>query len=166
MRTECKSHPKAEATAASGFTLAETLVAILVFAVMATGLYAGFTSGFMTIQVARENLRATQILLERMETIRLYRWEQVTDDAFIPKAFTEYFYPDGLAAGAGGIAYTGMMAVASVPDSLPAEYKNDMRQATVRIGWVSGKVPHVREMKTYVARYGLQNYVYSPTPSP
>ena len=133
---------------------------------MMTSLYGAFATGFSLIKVTRENLRATQIMLERMETIRLYRWDQVTDPSYIPQAFTNYYYPDGVAQGAGGVMYTGSVRIASVPAAVRSTYTNNMRQVSVSIGWVSATQLRRRDMTTFVSQYGLQNYVYSPTNSP
>ena len=54
---------------------------------MVVSLYAGFSSGFAVLRVARENLRATQVLEERMEVVRLIRWNDVVADGFIPATF-------------------------------------------------------------------------------
>ena len=56
------------------FSMIEILVAMVVLGIMFVSLYSGFSSGFAVVQLARENLRATQILQEKMETIRLYTW--------------------------------------------------------------------------------------------
>ena len=69
----------------------------------------------------RENLRATQILQERMEPIRLYNWDQINTANFIPASFTEAFYSTNAnnAANAGDFVYTGTVAVASTCFSTP-----------------------------------------------
>jgi hypothetical protein len=159
---------KSVSACSRAYTLAEAMVCIAVIGVMFISLYAGFSSGFAIIRVTRENLRATQIMLERMETIRLYRWDQLTNSTFIPSLFTNYYYPDGLAASQGGVSYTGSLSVAKIPASsgLPTTYRSDMRQVTVQVGWVSGSTTRQRTATTYVARYGLQNYVYSGTNGP
>jgi type II secretory pathway pseudopilin PulG len=148
------------------YTLLEVLVAVAATGLVSGSLFAGLGSGFSLIQVTRENLRATQVLLERMETIRLYRWDQITDDTFIPKTFTNYFYPDALTTGGGGIRYTGTIAVTTVSADVPAAYRDEMRQVRVQVGWMSGRTPRQREMVTYTSRHGMQNYVYSPTSYP
>src|SRR5947209_3699810 len=85
----------------NAFTLIETLIAVLVAATMLTALYASFTAGWATVKLAREDLRATQILLQRMETLRLCTFTN------IPTATaTEYYDPTDQAAGGGGTAYT------------------------------------------------------------
>jgi len=146
----------------NAYTLIEVLVAMVSMGLVSASLFAGIGSGFALIQVTREDLRATQILLERMETIRLYRWEQITDENFIPKTFTSCFYPDSLATGGGGISYTGTVAITAVSSNLPPEYRDEMRQVKVQIGWMSGNKRRTREMISYTSRHGLQNYVYSP----
>jgi prepilin-type N-terminal cleavage/methylation domain-containing protein len=147
----------------SAYTLAEVMVAVLILGIMMGSLYGGFSTGFSMIQVTRENLRATQIMLERMETVRLYRWDQVTDKTYMNPVFTNYYYPDGLSSGGGGVVYTGAISVANMPIAIPAAYTNAMRQVSVSLGWKSGKTWRKRDMTTYVAQYGLQNYVYSPS---
>ena len=166
----------AKGDAERAFTLAEVCVASFVFGIMMTSLYGAFATGFSLIQVTRENLRADRecglqecflcSMLERMETIRLYRWDQVIDPSYIPQTFTNYYYPDGLSKGSGGVMYTGSVHIASVPAALGSSYTNNMRQVSVNIGWISGKQVRRRDMSTFVTQYGLQNYVYSPTNSP
>src|SRR5689334_4578516 len=75
----------------SGHTLVEIMVALAVLAFMTVSLYAGFSSGFAVLRLARENLRATQILAERMEVLRLIKWDNVAP-GFIPSSFTAPFY--------------------------------------------------------------------------
>src|SRR5467141_1260094 len=74
-----------------GHSLVEVMVALSVLGFMVVSLYAGFSSGFAVLRVARENLRATQILQERMEVLRLIKWDDVAP-GFIPTRFTAPFY--------------------------------------------------------------------------
>jgi len=59
----------------SAFTLAELMVGISIMSIMFLTLYLGFTQGFSVVQGSRENLRATQILQQQAEVIRLYTWD-------------------------------------------------------------------------------------------
>ncbi len=61
----------------SAFTLAEVMVGVSIMSIMFLTLYLGFTQGFSVVQGSRENLRATQILQQQAEVIRLYTWEQI-----------------------------------------------------------------------------------------
>ena len=54
-------------------------MAAAILGVVATSLYGAFTAGFFVIQSTRENLRATQIMVQKMEAIRLLTWSQVGD---------------------------------------------------------------------------------------
>ena len=56
----------------AAFTLAEVVIAVGVLGVSIISLYAGISSGFALTRSSRENLRATQIMVEQMEAIRLY----------------------------------------------------------------------------------------------
>ena len=60
-----------------GYTVAEAMIGVCVLGLMLIALLAGMSSGFTFTQLAREDLRAPQILLEKMELIRLYSWDQI-----------------------------------------------------------------------------------------
>src|SRR5258705_6921712 len=81
------------ASAKTGFSLVEVMVSVAVFGLTCVSLYAGVTFGFNSVQLARENLRATQILVEKMEVIRLYSWEEITNSVFIPTTFQATYSP-------------------------------------------------------------------------
>ena len=69
-------------------TLVDVVMAVALLGVMASGIFGSFRYGFFTLQLVRENQRATQILLEKVETIRLYSWDQVQPtNNFIPAIF-------------------------------------------------------------------------------
>src|SRR5262245_23471967 len=75
-----------------GFTLAEVMVGVGFLGTVLVSLYLSFSSGFQFVQLSRENLRATQVLTEKLETIRLYTWDQVNTPGFIPTNFSAPFY--------------------------------------------------------------------------
>jgi L-cystine uptake protein TcyP (sodium:dicarboxylate symporter family) len=132
-------------------------VAVAVIGVLFTALYSVITFGFLTMQMAQENQRASQIMLEKTETIRLYTWNQVNTPGFIPTNFTASFDPQG-STNARGLVFTGNVAISAAP--INASYSNDMKKITVTLNWVSGKVPRQREFFTYISRDGMQNYIY------
>lgn len=131
-------------------------MAVTVIGMSGVGFYYGFSTGFGVVQVSRENLRGTQILQEKMETIRLYSWDQINTTNFIPATFVEPFY--SVTQSVSGLMYTGSVQITAAPVSEP--YSNEMRQVAMEVHWLSGKTSRSREMKTLISRYGLQNYVY------
>ena len=144
-----------------GFSLVEAMIASAITLIMFLSFYTGITAGVTTIQIARENLRATQIMINRMEGIRLFTWTQLTDTTLLPNNFTENYYPGG-ATGKQGITYTGVVTVASVALSSPASsYSNNLYQVVIRLNWKSGNVQRTRQMSTFCAKYGMQNYIWS-----
>src|SRR5512136_1579143 len=84
---------------AAGFSLVEVTIGMGIVGTLVGALLSGFTSGLFTMQMARENLRATQIMLERMETIRLYSWSQINSNGFITPTFTAYYDPNSVNKG-------------------------------------------------------------------
>jgi type II secretory pathway pseudopilin PulG len=144
----------------SGFTLIEGLVAMTLGATMFAAIYTGLAWGFGNVQSNRANLRATQILVKRAESIRLSPFEQITDTSYNPATFTDYFDPKDQPTGGGGTVYKGTFT-ASFPaeGSIPESYRTNMLLVTIGVSWASGKTPHSRSLQTYVARKGLQEYV-------
>ena len=145
------------------FTLIDALLATLIAGVMFTSLYAGLAFGFNTIKLARENTRATQIMLEHMEICRLYKWKDLTNTgtgsgAFLKtNPFVVYYYSVG--GTNTSLQYTARISLASCP--LTTSYSNDMRKLTIRLDWSTlGNTNRTRLMSTYVTRNGLQSYVY------
>jgi len=138
------------------FTLVEVMFGVIILSVGFASLYLGFSQGFAVIQMARENLRATQILQEKMETIRLFDWTQITTAPGTTN-FTANFYPLAT-SGNQGILYTGTRIITKAPVS--ESYSNDLRLIIFQLTWTSGNVQRQREMRTLVSQYGLHNYVF------
>ena len=146
---------------ASAFTLAEVMVACLLLGILVLSLFGAFSSGISVVQDARENMRATQIMVQKMETIRLYTWSQVTNTALAPTNFMALYDPT---ATNSGTTYRGAYRVSPAPDTIPSAYRDKMRQVTVTLNWSTQNGrrvrAHSREMQSFVARSGMQNYVY------
>lgn len=145
--------------AAGAFTLIEVIVCMAVIGVVFVALYGGMAWGYTTIKMARENLRATQILVEKMEEMRVYTWDQITAGNFIPKTFTASYYPSGSTTNAQGIVYSGTVDV-NTRLNLHNNYDDQMALITVTLNWTTGKLNRTRSVSTIASRYGLQNYLY------
>ena len=139
----------------AAFSLTEVVIGMALLGTVLGALLTSFTSGFFTLQMARENLRATQVMLEKMETIRLYSWYQVNQPGFVPDTFTALYDPNSTNHG---VVYTGTITWSPVPFAVP--YANQMTQITVQVSWQTGGVRRTRNYTTYIARNGLQNYIF------
>jgi hypothetical protein len=142
------------------FTLVEVLVAVVIIGTLFVTLFLGISFCFSVTKFERENLRATQIILQRMEGIRLFNWNQLTDTNYNPTAFEERYFPGSGAVAANGIKYTGSVMIAPLILDPPASYSGNMKKITVTVQWASGNVVRSRSGVTYVARDGIQNYIY------
>ena len=140
----------------AAFTLLEVLIAMFVVGTVLVSLYAGMSGGFAVTQVSRENLRATQVMVEKLETIRLYTFEQIAVSNFIPSTFTAPYYSYG--TNQSSLVYTGRVTISAAPFN--ASYSGDLKQVDIQIQWISGGVQRTRQMNTLVARNGLQAYIY------
>jgi uncharacterized protein (TIGR02598 family) len=153
-------HRNPHRTSRSAFTLAEIVMALGLIGTTGIALLSGLSTGFHMMRFARENLRATQIMLEKVETIRLYSWEEVTQPDFIPSSFTAYYDPNATNE-CKGLTYYGAMSVDLVsPEAMTSSYSNDMRKVTVQLTWQTGNTTRTRVFSSYISRYGLQNYIY------
>jgi len=149
--------------ARSAYTLAEVTVAVGVLGIMVLSLYAGFTAGFRVMRLTREDLRATQILTEKTEMLRLYNWDQLNTPGYIPASFTAPFYATNVystnLAGAS-LVYTGTVSGLYTNAPTWEGYASNMRLITIQLNWTSGGRSHTRQTTTLVSKYGLQNYIY------
>ncbi len=137
-------------------TLVDVVMAVAVLGVMAGGIFGSFRYGFFTLQLVRENQRATQIILEKVETLRLYNWEQLTNGVY---TLPDEFYDPQASANSQGTTYSGTVTVTNCP--LVSSYAANMRQLIVTLNWTTrSTIPHTRSITTYIARDGIQNYVY------
>ena len=112
------------------------------------------------LQTTREDLRATQILMQRIEAVRLCTWSQLGN-----VTFSESYDPLSGTNQAAGAVYFGTLSIGpatAIPNSV--SYAPNMAQVTVTLNWTnynhSLAIPHSRQMQTQVARYGLQNYIW------
>jgi prepilin-type N-terminal cleavage/methylation domain-containing protein len=149
-------------TSCRAFTLMETMVAILLIGLLVVGLLSGMNFAVRTVQLAREEFSATQIMVEKLDTIRLYSWEKLNTPGYIPATFQLAIYPSesGSTTVDTGTApyFNGTVTIAS--SGLTESYASDVKQVTVTMSWQNRGLLRTRSMSTYVARYGLQNFVY------
>jgi type II secretory pathway pseudopilin PulG len=141
-----------------GTTLVDVIIAVAIIGIMCAGLVGSLTYGFYTMGMARENQRATQLMLETLETVRLYNWDQVNSNGFIPDTFTGVYDPQA-APGAQGITYYGSITKGTCNIATPAVNTNLMLM-TVTLNWTNRGIRHARTNCTLIARDGIQNYVY------
>ena len=134
---------------ARAFTIVETVVATLLLTSSVLALYAAFSFGFRVIKLSQEDLRADQVLVQNLETLRVYDWSKVTS-GFIPTNITESFSENG------GVTYDVAIEITSAP--VIESYSDKLRQVTVSLSWESGGAFRNRSMTTFVSKDGLQTY--------
>jgi len=151
VRTKAGQGPAARRWA---FTLVETVVAMLIVGIMVVALYAGLAWCVGSVRIARENLRATQIMAEKMEILRVLTWEQITEDNILPTTF-KASYVSGTNS-TGGLTYYGKITIVPPLDTqLLGNYTNDLRVVNVKVYWTNQGLPHFRQINSYVSRYGI-----------
>jgi type II secretory pathway pseudopilin PulG len=144
----------------AAMTIIEVVMATGIIAITGAGVIGSVNYGLYIMRMARENQRATQVMLEKLEAIRLYNWDQVTNTGYVPTSFTASYDPTS--SSAQGIVYNGTMSITTPTFSGTApDYSASMRLFTVSVTWTNlGGLTHTRSLSTFVAQNGIQNYVY------
>src|SRR5262252_7664214 len=113
----------------TGFTLAEVMVSVAILGVMIVTVFSGFTFGWAIIRASREDLRATQILTQKIESIRLLTWNELS---LCPGSFTEVYNPSGQTNNSTGTVYNGSISIGpatNIPNSV--SYRDQVKLVTV-----------------------------------
>lgn len=141
----------------------ELLVSVSIVLTVFLTIFGCMTMGLTLTQFSRENLRSTQIMLDKMEGVRLYKWDDLINPSFLQSGFTNWFFETnniGFANASGiGVQYMGVVSVDPCPLT-NTTYRASMRQVTVTVNWTSRNIQHSNSMITYVSQMGEQNYVY------
>jgi|ERR1044071_3891077 prepilin-type N-terminal cleavage/methylation domain-containing protein len=154
-------------SARHAFAMIEVIVGVAIMGVALVSLYAGMSASTSVTKTSRENLRATQIMLERMEGIRLYNWNQLTSSNWVPTNITTSYYPFAAPGQSTGITYRVFTSVTTPTMNPPVTYGDQMRAITITVFWtnyfgknMTNKLVRSRSMTSYISRSGIQNYVY------
>lgn len=142
------------------FSMVEVLVAMSIIGILFVSMYGGISSGFAVVHSARETMRANQLMLEKMETIRLYTWEQINSNGFVAPTFSASFYPliTNEYSNPNDLRFYGTVAITA--PGVSDAYSTNMRKVVVTLNWTNGGISHSRQMETLVSEYGMQNYIY------
>lgn len=142
-------------------------MSVVIVSVMFVSLYAGISQGFAIIDLARHNNRATQIMLEKVEVLRLFSWDEINTPGYVPTVFSERLVPafstnnvavgNAVPSGQGTIFY-GTIKFESPP--VDSNYSNAIRLATITLKWTNGVVARTRIMQTLVAEYGIHEFTF------
>ena len=160
----------------------EAITSMALLMVVIAALYGGITFGVRQATHSPEELRAVQIMLDKMEALRLYRWSQFgaaydpddpedplepfdpedphgpdDDEALfvVPTTFTAAF--DAGKSSSGQLTYHGRLTVTNAP--LTETYSKNLLLVTVSLNWTNRGQVYNRSMQTLFAKYGMQNNI-------
>jgi hypothetical protein len=146
------------------FTLTEGLIATGLGAVMFTALFATFAYGFRVVQLSREDLRATQVLVEKMEAVRVTPYAQLQN---FNTNINAYYDPSDATNGHGGTVYTINLSTSAPVFDDPYLLDNyggtsNFMAITATVTWTNGGTLRTRTLQTFASRFGIENYVFAP----
>ena len=133
----------------------EVVFAMAIVGILVVALYGAIAASTSWVRLCQENETVTQIMSEKLETIRLYNWDQINSNGFVQTSFTVGIDPLQVNSTP---YYTGTVVIAQQP--VAESYKTSLAKVTVNVAWQSGSRSQSRSMNTFVAKYGLQTYIY------
>jgi Tfp pilus assembly protein PilV len=140
----------------SGFSVIEAMVGFLVLGITIAALFGGFSFGFNTIKLSQEEVRADQILVQKLESLRVYNWTNVIAPGYIPNSIPAYYSTSN---AAHGVTYNVQISVTPfVPSATPESYSSSLRQVTASVSWFSEGMNHTRTMMTLVSSNGIATF--------
>lgn len=152
-----RQEPSASTSSEQGSSIVEAMVGSVVLSMVALSLYSAFSFGFKTVQVSQENVRADQIIVDKLETIEVYNWQKLINGTFVSTNFTSYYTPPtGTNSVGSGTVYRGTLSITAAP--ITESYSNTLLQVTANVAWTSSGIPRSRTMKTFISQYGVQAY--------
>jgi hypothetical protein len=131
------------------------MVGFLLLGIVIAALFGGFSFGFNSIKLSQEEVRADQILVQKLESLRIYNFTNVIN-GYIPTNFSAYYSTSN---AVNGVTYNGTMSVTPfVPSAAGEVYSNTLRQVTASVSWFSEGMNHTRTMMTLVSTNGIATY--------
>lgn len=131
------------------------MVGCVILGITVAALCGGFSLGFRTIKLSQEEVRADQILMQKLESVRVYNWSLITNN-YIPTNFTTSF--STTTGAVHGVTYDGTIKVVPFASATGETYTNTLRQVTASISWNSEGLTHTRTMMTLISQNGIQTY--------
>ncbi len=125
------------------------MVGVAILGIVFTTFYSAMKQGFFLIEQARDNTRATQILHDEMENLRMMSWDQVS---YLPASgdFTPY-------SGALGNYIDRYTCERTVGDR-----KTDQKMVTLTLNWSDSRGrSHSQRYVTLISRDGLNKLINS-----
>jgi len=130
------------------------MVGFVILGITMTALFGGFSFGYKTIKLSQEEVRADQILVQKLESARLCTWPQVVS-GYIPTSFTNYYSTSNALRG---VTYKGQITVAPFVSAGNESYSDTLRTVTATVSWLSDGMTHTRTMSTMISKNGLMTY--------
>jgi hypothetical protein len=129
--------------------------------VVAAAFYGLFSAGCCFLRPAHENLRASQIIMQKAEALQLFTWSQVCDT----NSYRQPLFVETLAAPGVNRQYAGhLSAAAPRAGELAKTGHPNLSAVTVTLSWTDSNSPrpivHKREVQTRLARNGMPKYVW------
>src|SRR2546422_9610377 len=89
-----KISARKHAARSGGLSFIEVFIAMGMVGIVILALYGALTTGYRGMAFGREDFRATQIMVRKIDQFRLFNWDQITTNGCIPTTFYEPFNPE------------------------------------------------------------------------
>ena len=142
----------------NAFTLIEALVSMFIIGTTFVSIYGGISLGLTSAAWTREQLRASEIIEEKIEFLRLCNWDQINSVKFIPAKFEEPFSKESDQLSPQ-MFYKGVVDIKRLPGTFVESYRDNLREVTITVSWNQGGEIRTYQATTFLSKNGLQNYI-------
>ena len=150
----------------AGDSFAKLLTGIAILSVAATGLYGALAPAYRVIRSTRQNLRASQVVMQKAEALCLITQGQIGDTNNSSRPlFVEPSNPRRATHSSGGVQYAGYLSAgAPAAAKQPGAFRSPKQPVTVTLCWTNldGGKPIVnrREVQARLAPNGTPKYLW------
>ena len=148
--------------AKAGTSFLDTLMGTAIFGTMFVSVCTGVGAGLKSTEVSRQNARAAQILIGKLECLRVLNWPDLSAPGALATTFTAPYEMDGATAKTLGMNVSSTNAffqgkLSLKPSTTGESYSTNVLQVTAEVTWSFASRNFSRSVETLISAHGIQN---------
>ena len=146
----------------AAFSLVELAIGVAILGLVIGGVYSGMVAQYALVRTNTDKLQAEQILVGKLDLIRLYSWNQITNSllqvtnvAALSNSIASTFVSTSNDGSSN--VFSGQVTVS--PPDMTETYTSSVVMVTVQLTWTISSGVFSNSASTLVSQYGLHNYI-------